>query len=88
MAFCKSWMKYPWEGRHCETPAWEADPDGLCILHSLRPDKDNLLLEQALKGKLERQDFDFRRAFSPGPVSFAGQPNLRKVSPAAKAGHL
>ncbi|MDI6852713.1 MAG: pentapeptide repeat-containing protein [Deltaproteobacteria bacterium] len=73
MSTCKSWLKYSWEGRHCEDDSWEADPEGLCILHSLKTEKDSLLFEKTLKDKLARQDFDFREVFFPGPVSFAQQ---------------
>ena len=75
MPTCKSWMKYAWEGRHCEDPSWEADPEGLCILHSLKTDKDTLILDRALKNKLARQDFDFRGVFSPAP-----SPSPNKIS--------
>jgi hypothetical protein len=43
----------------------------LCILHSLKPEKDKYLFDQTLKDKLARQDFDFRGVFFPGSVSFA-----------------
>ncbi|MBW1991155.1 MAG: pentapeptide repeat-containing protein [Deltaproteobacteria bacterium] len=71
MPICKSWMKYAWEGRQCENPPWEPDPEGLCILHSLKPEKDKQLFDQTLQQQLARQDFDFRGVFFPGPVSFA-----------------
>ncbi len=64
-------MKYSWSGEYCSEPAWEGDPEGLCILHSLKPDKDKSIFEQALQGKLAREDYDFREVFFPGRVSFA-----------------
>jgi hypothetical protein len=73
MPLCKSWMKYAWEGGHCEIPAWEHDPEDLCILHSLQPLKNKSLFDQTLKEKLGRHDFDFRGVFFPGPVSFVQQ---------------
>lgn len=73
MPACKSWLKYSWEGRQCENPAWEGDPEGMCLLHSLRPDKDEHLFDQALREKLDRADFDFREVFFPGPVAFTRQ---------------
>lgn len=73
MPVCKSWMKYAWEGEHCENPPWTDDPEGLCILHSLKPEKNKTLFDQTLKEKLARHDFDFRGVFFPGPVSFAQQ---------------
>ncbi len=73
MSTCKGWMKYSWEGHVCENPPWEADPDGLCILHSLVSEKDKKAFDQALQAKLAREDYDFREVFFPGPVSFAKQ---------------
>ncbi len=73
MSTCKGWMKYSWEGHVCENPPWEADPQGLCILHCLVPEKDKNDFEQALQNKLAEEDFDFREVYFPGPVSFARQ---------------
>jgi len=73
MPTCKSWMKYSWEGHICENPPWEADPEGLCILHSLVPEKDKNAFDQALQAKLAGEDYDFREVYFPGPVSFAKQ---------------
>lgn len=73
MSTCKSWMKYSWEGHYCENPSWETDPEGLCILHSLIPEKDKNAFDQALQDKLSSEDFDFREVFFPGPVSFPRQ---------------
>lgn len=66
-------MKYSWDGHYCENPSWEHDPEGLCILHSLKPEKDKSIFEQSLKEKLAQEDFDFREVFFPGPISFAKQ---------------
>ena len=73
MSTCKSWMKYSWEGHYCENPSLEAEPEGLCILHSLAPEKDKNLFDQALKTKLADEDFDFREVYFPGPASFTRQ---------------
>jgi uncharacterized protein YjbI with pentapeptide repeats len=73
MTACKSWMKYSWEGAYCENVPFEGDPDGLCILHSLKPEKDKTAFDQALQTKLTKEDFDFREVYFPGPVSFAKQ---------------
>jgi hypothetical protein len=73
MSTCKSWMKYSWEGHYCESSVWENDPEGLCILHSLAPEKDKNLFDQALRTKLTGEDFDFREVYFPGPVSFSRQ---------------
>lgn len=70
MTTCKSWMKYSWEGHVCENPPWEADPEGLCILHSLGSEKDKNAFDQALQAKLAREDFDLREVYFPGPASF------------------
>ncbi len=66
-------MKYSWEGYVCENPPWEADPEGLCILHSLVSEKDKNVFDQALQAKMAREDYDFREVYFPGPVSFAKQ---------------
>jgi hypothetical protein len=66
-------MKYSWEGTYCEEPAWEGDPEGLCILHSPVPEKDKKAFDQAQHGKLTSEDFDFREVYFPGPVSFSRQ---------------
>ncbi len=73
MSTCKSWMKYSWGGHYCENPPWEADPEGLCILHSQGSEKDKNAFDQALQSKLAREDFDFREVYFPGPTSFARQ---------------
>jgi hypothetical protein len=73
MPTCKSWIKYSWEDAYCKESPWEPDPEGLCILHSLKPDKDKDLFDQALKEKLAREDFDFKEIRFPHPVSFAKQ---------------
>ena len=73
MATCKSWMKYSWGGHYCENPPMEKDPEGLCILHSLASEKDKNAFDQALKSKLDQEDFDFREVFFPGPISFSRQ---------------
>jgi len=65
-------MKYSWEGTYCEEPSWEGDPEGLCILHSLVPEKDKKAFDQAFKDKMAREDYDFREVFFPGPISFIG----------------
>jgi hypothetical protein len=49
-------MKYSWEGTSCEEPSWEGDPERLCILHSLVPEKDKKAFDQAVKDKLARED--------------------------------
>jgi len=66
-------MKYSWDGVHCENPPWEPDPEGLCILHSLKPEKDKSAFDQALQAKLAQEDFNFQEVYFPGPVSFAKQ---------------
>jgi len=66
-------MKYSWEGHYCENLAWESDPEGLCILHSLVSEKDKAAFDQALQAKLAQEDFNFREVYFPGPVSFARQ---------------
>jgi hypothetical protein len=71
MAACKSWMKYSWETAYCENPPMEGNPDGLCILHSLRPDKDKSAFDQAVQSKLAQQDYNFRDTAFPSPISFA-----------------
>jgi hypothetical protein len=68
---CKSWIKYSWEGVACEEPSWEGDSEGLCILHSLKAEKDKNTFDQVMQSKLGREDYDFREVFFPGPVSFA-----------------
>ena len=73
MSACKSWMKYSWEGHYCENPPLEGDSEGLCILHSLKPEKDKTAFDQALQSKLTKEDFDFREVYFPGPVSFSKQ---------------
>ena len=73
MPACKSWMKYAWEGHYCENPPWPQDPEGLCILHSLKPEKDKETFAQAVGEKLARPDYDFREVYFPHPVSFAKQ---------------
>src|SRR4030067_974840 len=73
MTTCRSWMKYSWDSAYCEETPWEPDPDGLCILHSLKPDKDKNLFDQTLKEKFAREDFDFKEVLFPHPVSFAKQ---------------
>ena len=80
MSCCKSWMKYSWDGVHCENPPWEPDPEGLCILHSLKPEKDKSAFDQALQDKLAREDYDFREVFFPGPVSFTKQTFKKPVN--------
>ena len=66
-------MKYSWEGHVRENPPWEPDPDGLCLLHSQVPEKDKSAFDQALQAKLAQGDFDFRKVYFPGPISFAKQ---------------
>ncbi|MHB9071963.1 MAG: pentapeptide repeat-containing protein [Desulfobaccales bacterium] len=73
-------MKYNWEGAYCENPPWENDPEGLCILHSLVPEKDKTAFDQALQDKLAREDYDFREVFSPGPISLIGHKFKKPVS--------
>ncbi len=80
MTACKSWMKYSWEGVYCDEPPWEHDPEGLCILHSLKPDKDKNAFDQALKNRLTREEYNFREIFFPGPASFTKQKFKKPVS--------
>ncbi|MEW6657299.1 MAG: pentapeptide repeat-containing protein [Thermodesulfobacteriota bacterium] len=80
MSGCKSWMKYSWDGAYCENPPLEGDPEGLCILHSLKPEKDKAAFDQALQDKLAREDYDFRKVFFPGTISFIGQKFKKPVN--------
>jgi uncharacterized protein YjbI with pentapeptide repeats len=80
MSGCKSWMKYSWDGVHCENPPWELDTEGLCILHSLKPEKDKSAFDLALQDKLAREDYDFREVFFPGQTSFTKQTFKKPVT--------
>ncbi len=73
-------MKYSWEGTYCEYPPAAGDPEGLCILHSLKPEKDKAAFEQALHDKLAQEDYDFRKVFFPGPISFIGHKFKKPVT--------
>ncbi len=68
MTTCKSWIKYSWEGHYCENLAWEKDPEGLCILHSLVSEEDKEAFDQAVQAKLSKEDFNFREVYFPAQV--------------------
>jgi uncharacterized protein YjbI with pentapeptide repeats len=63
--------------RECSREAWDQDPEGLCLLHSRQAvkDKDGAFTD-AVRAKLELEDYDFRGVFFPGPfdlVELTGQ---------------
>jgi uncharacterized protein YjbI with pentapeptide repeats len=58
----------------CQRDAWERDPDDLCLLHSRQDDKDeDGKFTDAVKQKLEAEDYDFRKVFFPDFVDFSGR---------------
>ena len=47
------------------------DPDGLCTLHSMLPDKDkDGSFSEAIKIKMNNNDYDFTKVIFPGIISF------------------
>lgn len=51
--------------------AWEQDPDGLCLLHSLHPEKDrdgNFTL--LFNSKIAQEDYNFAWVYFPKDISF------------------
>lgn len=79
MSTCKIKRIYP---RHdCTGHAFEEDPEGLCISHSRQGDKDkNSTFTDAVKAKLEKEDYDFRAVFFPGPFSLETLTGQRKFT--------
>jgi hypothetical protein len=68
MPTCKIQKIYP--TIECTEDALEDDPEGLCILHSRQEDKEkNGTFTSTVKAKLEKEDYDFRAVFFPGPFS-------------------
>ena len=54
----------------CPSEAWEGDPEGLCFLHSRQANKDqNGRFREAIKEKLDHEDFDFSGIYFPGETN-------------------
>lgn len=84
MAACKINEKYSWI--ECDRPAWEGDPEGLCILHSREEDKDKEnAFTEAVKEKLEKEDYGFQGVFFPGDIDIFNKHKFKKDASFAEA---
>jgi len=70
MKFCQIHNKYEWI--KCKNPVLEADSEGMCLLHSKMPNKDNKLFIENIKTKLINEDYDFAGSFFPCEIHFSG----------------
>jgi uncharacterized protein YjbI with pentapeptide repeats len=63
----------------CGLDADENSGDGLCILHSEKPDKDKEAFDQAFEGHRQKNGDDFRRFVFPGEANFRAATFTRKA---------
>jgi uncharacterized protein YjbI with pentapeptide repeats len=57
----------------CLFPSLSSDPEGLCILHSQRLDKNRREFYATIQKKIDQKDFDFKFVLFPGYISFEDQ---------------
>jgi hypothetical protein len=57
----------------CSFPCLSSDPDGLCVLHSQRIDKNSNEFYAVIQAKLKKKDFDFKFVLFPASISFEYQ---------------
>ncbi len=78
MAICHIYQKSGLIG--CPREALEGDKDGLCLLHSSQKNKDkDGNFTDAVKKKLDAEDYDFGGVFFPGLANFHGLKFTKKA---------